>query len=475
MDVINAIIEKEDWDEKINDENITNKWRNELTEQGAPEKAFDVIRGLLASYEEKDKKEYNEWDEPTYDWVAKLGITADELKLECKCDCFTCEKGYTFNESDYDSDDASYVNECKEKMSRPCSCEGQYREKSGAYLNNVTDRSVTIGDDLRDRFITNLNKYKLHKEIDHHPWSDEQVIDVIHPSLYCYIKDVTNVKSNHELADTVQTFQWLPTDIKVEYDQTDTVDKVTINSYINNLSTKEKELYIDIGEIFGNFVPAFNNVMLKMADANKIPSYTKLSDCQVIVKIGRTELTTENAIYNGGSWHLEGVPCEKIIATGIYYFDMKNISESRLNFRATIDDPSYDSVPYPQNGEEYVKLHYDMDEGEGGYHEDTESTFGLGSIKTEKEMCLVFPNYLQHKVSGFMLDDPDEPGYRDILVFFLVDPSHRVLSTADVSRQQKVMSLKDAKFYRELLMFERKYETRDQNKFFERGWSLCEH
>ncbi len=37
------------------------------------------------------------------------------------------------------------------------------------------------------------------------------------------------------------------------------------------------------------------------------------------------------------------------------------------------------------------------------------------------------------------------------------------------------MTLEDAKLYRELLMFQRKYEIDEQTQFFERGWSLCEH
>jgi hypothetical protein len=40
---------------------------------------------------------------------------------------------------------------------------------------------------------------------------------------------------------------------------------------------------------------------------------------------------------------------------------------------------------------------------------------------------------------------------------------------------QNIISYNDAKLFRELLMFERKYEVKEQNKFYERGWSFCEH
>ena len=199
-----------------------------------------------------------------------------------------------------------------------------------------------------------------------------------------------------------------------------------------------------------------------------------MSECQVIVKLGSTVLTTENPIYEGGSWHLEGIPAEKIIATGIYYYDVDNISETKLEFRAT-SNGSWNAIKYPQNGITYVERHYNMNILESSTWNDYETTFDLGHVVTKKDLCLVFPNFMQHKVSPFRIKDVNKTGHRDILVFFLVDPSQKILSTADVKLQQSKMSLNDAKLYRELLMFQRKYEMADQSSFYERGWSLCEH
>lgn len=41
-------------------------------------------------------------------------------------------------------------------------------------------------------------------------------------------------------------------------------------------------------------------------------------------------------MYPGGSWHVEGMANERIIASGIYYYDSENITESRLAFRAAV-------------------------------------------------------------------------------------------------------------------------------------------
>ena len=79
----------------------------------------------------------------------------------------------------------------------------------------------------------------------------------------------------------------------------------------------------------------------------------------------------------------------------------------------------------------------------------------------------------QHKVEKFELEDEKKNGNRNILVFFLIDPRKKVISTADIVSNE--MTPKEAKIYRELLMFQRKYKVKDQESFFERGWSLCEH
>ena len=56
---------------------------------------------------------------------------------------------------------------------------------------------------------------------------------------------------------------------------------------------------------------------------------------------------------------------------------------------------------------------------------------------TKTHRCVAFPNLYQHQVQPFRLEDPTKPGHRKILVFFLVDPTQRVLSATDVAPQQR--------------------------------------
>ena len=61
----------------------------------------------------------------------------------------------------------------------------------------------------------------------------------------------------------------------------------------------------------------------------------------------------------------------------------------------------------------------------------------LGDVITKTHRCVAFPNLYQHQVQPFRLEDLTKPGYRKILVFFLVDPTQKIFSTTDVAPQQR--------------------------------------
>lgn len=60
----------------------------------------------------------------------------------------------------------------------------------------------------------------------------------------------------------------------------------------------------------------------------------------------------------------------------------------------------------------------------------------LGSIATPCGRCLAFKNSLQHKVELLWNGSDTETVARKVLIFWLVDPDQRILSTLDVPRQQ---------------------------------------
>jgi hypothetical protein len=62
---------------------------------------------------------------------------------------------------------------------------------------------------------------------------------------------------------------------------------------------------------------------------------------QVIVKYASIVLTPQQPRYAGGSWHVEGMINEGIVASAICYLHNDNITESRLAFRSMVDEPDW--------------------------------------------------------------------------------------------------------------------------------------
>ncbi|KAK6095730.1 hypothetical protein MT418_8622 [Batrachochytrium dendrobatidis] len=176
-------------------------------------------------------------------------------------------------------------------------------------------------------------------------------------------------------------FQWLPSEFCVEQD-----GSVTINSYINNLNPIwHRDMYKCIAKIFKCFVPMFESLfrtihpMFKYidicngTDGYEPPSQSDHDDMepdtqvirpvyvptlpehfeskyesakpvslhgrnlQVIVKLTNIQLTPSKPKYDEGNWHIEGPINESIVATGLYYYDVENITTPKLDFRVAVD------------------------------------------------------------------------------------------------------------------------------------------
>ncbi|MFE1440560.1 DUF4246 domain-containing protein [Streptomyces sp. NPDC058739] len=408
-------------------------------------------------------------------------------------------------------------------------------------VDGVWQSDTLVDDKLRARLREAVRVLEEVPEVDldWHPGSDGQVLDLVHPSLFCLVNGVSggperawrNPTDRYSRYEFSEKFQWLPTDVDVSAE-----GDVAFRSYVNNVHPENHhELASVLPDLFARLRPLFENVLTDLrnprplrieadpygwydsepeypdkssyADAaaheealrawgaaqdewwdNRRPVVPDAPDftppalpdeaarvdlrgrrLQVIVKLATIRLTPDKPEYPGGSWHVEGMMNERIVSTGIYYWDSENITESRLSFRAALDDPNYE-----QNDDNGLREVYGLED------EDALNQM-LGSASTPAGRCLAFPNILQHRVGSFRLLDPIRPGHRKILAFFLVDPSQQIVSTSDVPPQQpgsstSTMTLEQAKEYREQLMQERKFFVDEHNEqLYEREFSLCEH
>lgn len=393
-------------------------------------------------------------------------------------------------------------------------------------VDGVWQSDRLIDDTLRSRLAAAVRVLEDVDDTDKdwHPGSDNQVLDLVHPSLFCLVRGVspapestwtTTMSTPLSRTEVSDKFQWLPTDATINHDGT-----VTFDSYINNVDpVAHHELAAVLPELCARMVPLWENVLTDLRrprprriianpyswyddepdiddddetwenwyenrqpiipDAPEFTAPHPIPDTdrvtlrgtrlQVIVKLANIHLTPDKPHYPGGSWHVEGMVNERIVSTAIYYWDSHNITDSRLGFRTAIDEPDYE-----QNDDNGVAAVYGLETDDALNQE-------LGAADTPAGRCLGFPNILQHRVSPFALADPTRPGHRKVVVFFLVDPSQRITSSSDVPPQQPwadttTMTLDQAKAFREELMAERKYVVDEHNEErYERPFSLCEH
>nr|KAJ3415720.1 hypothetical protein HK105_001437 [Polyrhizophydium stewartii] len=434
----------------------------------------------------------------------------------------------------------------------------------GAVERTVVSDDAVAGD-LRAALVVlagALEDVPEHKK-DWHPGTRNQVLDLVHPSLFCLVYGRTLVAdigerrgatemlpwdvlgTSEKVADvpvfdsqpqfSSRRFQWLPAEFRVQDD-----GSVSILSPINNLHPmRHRGLYATVAKVFSRFLPLFEELAgIMRADfgrsyiKNPIEGYeqpdryddqgNKITDAprpvhvpklpehfeppeklpepvglrgrnlQVIVKLANIHLTPENPRYDGGSWHIEGTINESIVATGICYYDMDNITTSRLSFRTALSE----DIDYEQDDRMYWMDVY------GIANEETQRVEELGALEAKLGRCIVFPNVHQHRVEPFELADPTRPGFRKILVFFLVDPTKRIVSTAHMAPQQQdwheaglratplppelwplvtphipgTMTLDNAKEVRLELMNKRTdVQSVVNNQVFGQRFTLCEH
>ncbi|MFI5866480.1 DUF4246 domain-containing protein [Streptomyces sp. NPDC051546] len=408
-------------------------------------------------------------------------------------------------------------------------------------VDGVWQSDTLVDEELRSRLrdAVRVLEEVPEAERDWHPGSGGQVLDLVHPSLFCLVREASggpgrawqNPTNHYSKYEFSERFQWLPTDVDVIDD-----GAVAFRSYVNNVHPEAHRALANVlPDVLARLLPLFENVLTDLLHPRPLrieadpygwydsepeyptrsaysddaahmdardaweaayeawredrspivpdaPAYSppavpdastrvdlRGSRLQVIVKLATVHLTPDRPEYPGGSWHVEGMLNERIVSTGIYYWDSENTTESRLGFRAALDDPNYE-----QNDDAGLREVY-------GLQDEDALNQPLGSVPTPAGRCLAFPNVLQHRVDAFRLDDPTRPGHRKILAFFLVDPAQRIVSTSDVPPQQpwsdaSTMTLEQAKTYREELMRERKFFVDEHNEqLYEREFSLCEH
>ncbi|TFK85142.1 hypothetical protein K466DRAFT_200090 [Polyporus arcularius HHB13444] len=247
---------KPEWWEKIKDATIVAKWRQEMV--GQDRASVEKVWGLEGA---RLPLEYG-----TKHWPRDL-IT--DVQLD-----------YIFDELRYFAsrrDEATGIH--------AASIPNVYESRSliPAELKGDLLRGVAILESVPE------------EEKDWHPGSNGQVLDLVHPSLYClrigssyvYAQDdtetparalrlLTEEEYRNERPDFLayeeesfaysSRYQWLPTDFEIPGGGV-----ARPLSYINNLHpVRHRELYSTISSILGRFIPLFNRVLTDLMSAEPV-------------------------------------------------------------------------------------------------------------------------------------------------------------------------------------------------------------
>lgn len=363
--------------------------------------------------------------------------------------------------------------------------------------------------------------------VDYHPHSNNVVRDLVHPALYSFVEGVSCVREvapldpwpvssdggkakgeEEEVQPPKQDFwgrkyenskyQWLPTTFTINE-----VGACSIQDYINNLTPRDshRDLYHALAKLFEQCLPFLESIYsyigsikphLRIATEQddflwhegpltetREKPYTSFrgKQLQVITKIVDYELQPGQSYE--GVWHVEGMSHEEIVMTCLYILDRDGeIEGGNLKFKRAFfeDEAGFISTNAAQDRPAAIDKVV------------REGLKPLGTVETIKGRIIVFPNSHVHRVTE-MINNGSATARRRIVVFFIVNPFHRIVSTREVAPQQMnstaivdaasskkrqagTMALQEAKEYRLELMKERKHHKQDWNV---RDIELCEH
>eukprot|EP00980_Cylindrotheca_fusiformis_P026943 scaffold18138_cov128-Cylindrotheca_fusiformis.AAC.9 len=375
-----------------------------------------------------------------------------------------------------------------------------------------------VPEELHGNLMSQIDAFvKSQAIVDYHPHSSDIVRDIVHPAIYSYVRGVSPLlKSEEEIRslpsisgppeeeqidpgvdywgrpyEASAKYQWLPTYFDVAPD-----GQCTVCDYINNIVPREEheDLYMSLGQLFSQALPLIESVYSycrvvkekhlrteeeeeldydesSVEPIEEVPFSLRGKQVQVVTKIVDYELSPGQTYE--GVWHVEGMSHEEIVATAIYFIDRDEAIEGgnilfQRAFHLREAEFIYSSVQQSRPHE----LDCIIDDG----------LQPLGQVETIQGRLLVFPNSHVHKVTKLenVLPAADGNGEtkkkRRIIVFFLINPERRIVSTREVPIQQEhaggSMTWAEACEHRLELMKERKFTKQDWNV---REIELCEH
>jgi hypothetical protein len=336
--------------------------------------------------------------------------------------------------------------------------------------HSLVEGVVVVDDLMSDEFshmldaqVSALAEQRQAREDQRH--SNHVVRQLVHPAFYSYIQGVTplmaGVKQRQELGKDfwgrsykASLYQWLPSYISISAD-----GKCKYDTYINNLTPREDHaaLYHSLETLLAHALPFIQSVLSYVYAVRPLVRYQERIDdlrsnyntvgpmdmkfislrghkLQVVTEIVDYEFTPQHGT-DDGVWHVEGMSHEEIVLTCLYMLDHdESIEGGEIEFKRAIlrDEAKHaeNELPIaqpPQHVDELVK----------------EGLVPLGTVATSCGRLVLFPNTHVNRVREMQCRTDETVSKRSkvvakrrIVVFYVVNPQRRIVSTREVAPQQ---------------------------------------
>lgn len=372
-----------------------------------------------------------------------------------------------------------------------------------------------ISNEFRNRMIQAIDHFKEQSVVDYHPNSRDIVRDLVHPALYGYVEDVSNTvgkpsdvlpyfspdfdMENRQVDQCrvegkdfwgrdyeTSKYQWLPT-----YFDISTCGSCHICDYVNNIvpASSHRQLYEILEGLFERILPCIESVFSYVQEIS--PQIRRQGDSeveyddsaieaidekycslrgqrlQVITKIVDYELKAGESYE--GVWHVEGMSHEEIVCTAVYILEKHStLQGGDIEYKRAFHEKEATYIFSNVTQTRHAEVEDIIANG----------LLPLGKVEGLNGRLIVFPNSHVHRVTNLrnISTESGAQSKRRIIVFFLVNPMKRILSTREIPPQQKEaggsMTREQAMEFRLELMRERKFKKQDWNV---RTIELCEH
>ena len=149
---------------------------------------------------------------------------------------------------------------------------------------------------------------------------------------------------------------------------------------------------------------------------------------QMILSVKEIELNPENSSFEGEEWHVHGRSNERICATAIYPYSIRNANFS-LSFRRRINaEEAMLAKGYIQSPPWATDLY--------GARSGDPVIQHMGDVALFQNRLITYPNIFQTRLLPAELTDKSKPGHLKLLILHLIDPNRRMMSTAMVPPQR---------------------------------------